>query len=100
MGRIRILVSEYFMTERTTRSAMKALLKAAAAVLVSLSFLAPVSVAPLHAGEAIDALNIIAAPSDPPAVPVIEPPAEPAVNYVSAARPLKVYFLNVGQGDS
>lgn len=79
---------------------MKALLKAAAAVLVSLSFIAPVSVAPLHAGEAMDALNLLAAPSEPPAVPVIEPPAEPAVNYVSAARPLKVYFLNVGQGDS
>lgn len=67
--------------------------------MLSLWAAAPLFVPALSAGEAVDALNQIAAPAEPPAVPVVDPPAEPAA-LVSAVRPLKVYFLNIGQGDA
>ena len=82
------------------RPAINALLKAAAAAfLVCPPFFSPVLVTPLYAGAALDSLNEIITPVEPPAVPAVAPPSAYPAASVSAARALNVYFISVGQGD-
>ena len=72
---------------------LKAIL-ATATLLISISFCA---VGLLSAGS-FDTLKDLAAGIDSPSLP--QPVQAPSVDLVGAVRPLKAYFLNVGQGDA
>lgn len=90
------------MTEATMRSTIKALLRTAAASIFSLSFFLSVPASPVRAGEALNDLNRIAPQAEAPIVPAVPAavlPSEP-LTPLASGRKMKVYFLNVGQGDA